>query len=195
MKITHFKKIKPGFFQVPVPYSKDKMTIYFVPTESTRYVQSVKSEQNDWLKATGISFSPILNSHKNSIMLGWRYNQKLDTFEFCAYCHDSDKNPHYPEKDKVPFLSSKINEPIKMVIEKINAPLSSILVRITNMVTEEEVAYTLVIKTSKWARTISPWFGGTLPPPRKVLYYMYINAKEEKIWKLVEALNRFKSVI
>jgi hypothetical protein len=55
--------------------------------------------QDSWSKLCGISLDPILDSHKNTYMIGWRLNSKKHTLDFGAYYHDEDKVAHYPEID------------------------------------------------------------------------------------------------
>lgn len=185
MKVRHFKNIKPAIPPIWFPTKHKEFTIYFIPRESTKYIQPNVYEQEDWLKSLGLSYSPIFNGHKNSIMLGWRYNPSTQLFEFGPYWHDHDKEAHYPEKDNVSSLFGKVNEPIKMIIKKVNLPLSTMVVSLTNLISNEEVKYTLFIQTSKWARTISPWFGGTLPPPSNVCYDLYWNLTDEEVLNLI----------
>lgn len=179
MKITHLKKIKPGFPPIWLPVnSRKEFSVYFIPRESSKYIQSNSNEQKDWLKSLGLSYSPIFNSHKNSVMLGWRYNPTTDLFEFGPYWHDSIKEAHYPEKVEGPIISARVNEPIKCLIKEAFGGLQE--VEITNLISKRRYTYLVDVKRSKWARTISPWFGGTLPPPKSVCYDLYWNITDEE---------------
>ena len=183
MKIRHLKKIKPGLPPVWFPTKKSPFTIYFIPRESTKYVQPNVYEQEDWLKSLGLSFSPIFNAHKNSIMLGWRYNPSTQLFEFAPYWHDSKGDNHYPEKDDLPIIHAKVNEVVKMIIKPDSDDFQK--VTISNLTTNYHYSYLVDVDQSKWARTISPWFGGTLPPPSTVCYDLYWNITGKEALKLV----------
>lgn len=185
MKIRHFKNIKPAIPPVWF-FTKKPLTIYFVAKESTKYVQPDPKEQKDWLKSLGLSYSPIWNSHKNSVMLGWRYNPTHDLFEFSHYIHRHDGvYENVDDYDDISPITAKVGEPVmcQIIPEK-----DHLRWKLTNLKTGESMTLlfpiTLSISISKWARTISPWFGGTLPPPKKVTYDLYWNVSEEYIKKV-----------
>ena len=52
-------------------------------------------DQEDWNKLWGLSFN-LLTNHKDSVMIGWRYNHGTRKTEFNAYCHIDGKTIYSP---------------------------------------------------------------------------------------------------
>ena len=202
MKIKHFKGIKPGFPQIPLPYFKKEMVLYFIPTPESTYKQTAATykgkpinpnvEQADWLKAGGMTLGSFFNSRKASAMLGWRYYN--NEFHYTPYCHDSTGEIHRydrpnPNNDAPNgYITGKIYQPIKMIITWNTNQVNIVLI---NMVTGDTTSMTLELlkKVPSINRTIISWFGGTLPAPQKTTYHKFINVKEYKIWEKIKKFN------
>lgn len=75
----------------------DEMTIMIRFNEESRYKSP--DGQNDWLKATGVSFGPIWDARQNSIMLAYRYLEEFDYWQVCPYFHDLLGKAHQPDFD------------------------------------------------------------------------------------------------
>lgn len=176
MKVKHLKNIKPAITPVWFLTRKDYLSVYFIPRESTKYDLNSDIEQLDWNKSTGLSFSPLWDSHRNTMMLGWRYNLEKDVFEFTYYAHRNNKE--VAKSDNL-AIKAKVNEPVKMWIDKDR-------VHITNLITGDSLMTQIDnFRTSKWARSINPWFGGTLPPPSTVTYDLYWNITDTQLKELL----------
>lgn len=66
-------------------------------------------DQKDWNKLTGLSFH-LFTNHKNSVMIGWRYNLKTKRIEINSYNHINGKTIYTkpldslnPETEKLEF--------------------------------------------------------------------------------------------
>ena len=101
MKITHNNSFWsfPERFITPfksAPNGKVKVMVRF--NEESKYTPS--SAENDWLKATGVSFSPKWDARQNSIMLAYRYLPEKGYWQICPYYHDATGKAHQPDFDE-----------------------------------------------------------------------------------------------
>jgi len=100
MKITHNNSYYcfPEMFLTPLKSThKGKIKVMVRFNEESRYKPS--STENDWLKATGVSFSPKWDARQNSIMLAYRYLPDFDYWQICPYYHDTTGKAHQPDFD------------------------------------------------------------------------------------------------
>ena len=175
--------MKPEFRPLFLPVVKNTNVIYFVPTPSSIYVLDGEN-QSDWLKAGGIAYS-IFNSHKKSIMLGWRYLN--DEFHYTPYHHKSNGDiVRYDKPQTVTgtgYIVGKLYEPIKMTIRRFD---DGLIIKLENLASNQVTVLTSSGKFPKLGRRIISWFGGTLPPSHKVSYYLYWNCEDNKVWEKIK---------
>ena len=129
------------------------------------------NDQDDWNKLIGISFH-LLTSHKNSVMIGWRYCPDLDDFEFCAYWHKNGERGFTNT-----LLSVKPNEPFfgNIIMKGSRATVS---------LRAKDNSGTFSIdfdKPNKCRRLITPWFGGNNAAPGTITFQQDIKIVKNEI--------------
>lgn len=122
------------------------------------------NDQWDWNKLFGISFH-LFTSHKNSAMIGWRYNIADDQFEFNAYAH-IDGERYYTEALFVLPGSGSIDLDIEVVDRTVYFRFSSI-----DQISAGQIEYQFDYpKLNRLRRAIEAWFGGNRTPNRKISF-------------------------
>jgi hypothetical protein len=144
-RIQHLKWFYPAINYIPAVgnFKPQMFTVEF--DEKSKYKSK---EPEDMLKACGVSFSPILASRKNSVMLGYRnYNNE---FQACIYWHNNtDGNKQRSDVLVGNKFSLTIYE--YKVILYCHDTEESIELRFDDMG---------ILKTGFY-RTITPWAGGS----------------------------------
>ncbi len=124
------------------------------------------SDQKDFNKLVGLSFN-LFTNHKESAMIGWRYNPESDLIELAPYYHIDGQvkiNPGFTDENL--FYAVRIGEEIQVSI---------------GVDYEQKLYYTRVIgidyeKTVQMGfshnscitREINVWFGGNQPAPQDI---------------------------
>jgi hypothetical protein len=165
-KIKHFKN---RHFTWPLRLNlilkadrkKYKWTGKFLSSAKYDFKDPNDVDEMDWSKFCGISYSPILNGRKNSIMVGWRYDGKEDEIQVAPYWHDDSGDNFYPGKNKdAKWFVLKPAIDFEIVFD-------SILMVLKFKQGNRSYSFNIPdgIKTSGFAREINSWFGGTDPSP------------------------------
>lgn len=71
---------------------------------------SISRDQKDWNKLCGVFFS-LLNTRKDSVMIGWRYNVDEDLIDLSPYYHISGSRDMFP-----PMLQVVRGEIFKVIL-------------------------------------------------------------------------------
>ena len=133
----------------------DSSSIYHLPN-----VDSL-----DWNKLIGYKLD--WNSVPNhASMVGWRYNQKNNTFEICPYFNN--EGIVFPDEDQI--LKLELGEPFYYEVS-LNG--KNAYIRIENQYLE---IYKEIELKKAWLYTsVSPWFGGTSKAPNDIKVYINQN--------------------
>jgi hypothetical protein len=155
------------FFTQFFPNKKD-IVIYVYRFTRPEYNYNNKNQQ-DWLKAGGVTFESLLKPKQNTVMLGWRYNLDLNKVQAAPYLHNDngdvlkvDGNPHYglftftPDQEVIQIIK-KENEGVRVVTALIQDFQTNSLIEKSDFVEN--------IKTSTWSRPIAAYGGGDEPIP------------------------------
>lgn len=121
------------------------------------------NDQRDWNKLCGISFH-LFTSHRNSVMIGWRYIPEANRFEFNAYYHVDGKVIYTPKL--------WTSEPGQKVTGLISVTDKRVIVQIGEHSHNQEFK-----KLRRWRRRIWPWFGGNKPAPKNVVFDLFVGVK------------------
>lgn len=95
MKKIHVPLIPIAFLPTmprPISFSRRDKEIVQITwkvkfTDDSKYVLP-SEDQLDWNKLCGLTFSPMFNAKKNSILIGWHYDPVKDEFRITPYLHD-----------------------------------------------------------------------------------------------------------
>ncbi len=127
-------------------------------------------DQFDWNKLFGISFH-IFTSHRNSVMIGWRYNIDRDHFEFNSYCH-IDGSVRRSSTLFVLETSGAIDLKIRIEGESVFLTFSN-PDRPSHGILTHRVDFPG--KLNRRRRNIEAWFGGNKKPGKKVCFTRIVN--------------------
>jgi hypothetical protein len=127
---------------------------------------AVSNDQLDWLKLPGVTFTPWF-THGNTAMVGWRYNEKKDSFELNLYWHIRgatifEDNPHLCVAANETFETE-----VSLDYEKKQI---SVFVHTPRGVLTDTKQYKFK-RFRRWSTDIHPFFGGSVKAPHKMLLY------------------------
>ena len=159
MKITHRQgrhrahpyRLKIGFF--------DKLDFSVTFDEAAKYEHG-DHDQMDWNKLCGISFH-LFTSHKNSAMVGWRYEPITGVFQLNAYYHVDGQVQYTNTLQRV--------EPCETVKGSISVFSDRVAVEIGFATHLQKFD-----RLRKLRRRIWPWFGGNKPAPKDVTFDFFV---------------------
>lgn len=172
MKITIFKGTNNGIPPTinPITICGLKKIHWKIQTDSSMAYDMVDPDDEDeldWSKLLGVSFSPVVNARKNSVMIGWRYNDDTEKLEFNIYKHDKSGKRDFtkPLLDCIPgetiFVQFLINSKTQDFIVQLRREDQDASIR-------KDVSSGLNI--TKLAREINSWFGGNEKAPNKITF-------------------------
>lgn len=166
MKIYIFKGTSFGVPPTITPYTtckKNHTTWKVVFDDSAKYdfPDDVEVDEDDWSKLLGISWSPIINARKNSVMVGWRYKDDTDKIELNVYTHKRDGTPVYTE----PLVTGDPGDVfiINLWVDRKN---NTVIFKIFNQTTSDQFSVNITdelnpdIKVTTIGRSINTFFGG-----------------------------------
>jgi len=161
MKIKHNKGCHystPILSRLEFGINSIEETYYF--DDNAKYDIS-KREKKDWNKLVGLSLN-LFSAQQNSMMIGWRYNEDLNLFEFAPYQHDN---------KRVIKDSSWVTLPEGEVNIFIKAHKDNWEVRINKV-----IDFSPKLDKSLTGRKILSWFGGQ-ETPNKDIYFELLKSK------------------
>ena len=121
------------------------------------------SDQWDWSKLWGVSFHWFTN-HKNSAMVGIRYNPRTERVELVPYYHVDGSSGIYPP---APLAKVKLDETF---YTQITIDYHSKTYKLS-IQTQTQIFHSIPQPFShqrKWTRGINFWFGGNRTAPKTV---------------------------
>lgn len=121
-------------------------------------------DQLDWNKLTGLHFN-LIRTRAETVMVGWRYNIKIDVIELCGYYHIGMKREFTP-----PLLTVKRGEEVKITIEISYLP-KFYKVRLSTFEKEAEHQIPFFHRKKKCGQ-INFYFGGNEAAPQDVSVQM-----------------------
>ena len=114
---------------------------------------SIHEDQHDWPKLSGITFTPW-QTHRNTAVAGWRYNNKKDSIELTPYFHVNGKRIFNDD----PHLTIAVHEPFEHEVY-LNYETKEITV--TFKTVRAQLSETHRFTTfRKWLVQIHPYFRG-----------------------------------
>ena len=153
-------------------YSEGNEAKQFTLTPSMVYDHNGR-DQLDWNKLTGLSFHPLEN-HENTAMVGWPYNLIDSLFEFSAYWHKNGEALFVGNGREGSIITGAVGDAVKTHIYRLNGDSVGISIGINQDTILEKMGFDIDI--SKKARSINPWFGGTLAAPHDIeIIWLYLN--------------------
>lgn len=143
---------------------REQFGMQIVFTDYARYSLPYPDSM-DWNKLCGLSFCLFAN-HKNSVMVGWRYNSKDDVFELGFYYHKNGarmirRNNENSEVWATAPVSGLLR--IRFDVDHLTGVVTG------EIETEAGIARDAVqMKTSRRSRIINTWFGGNRAAPNDI---------------------------
>lgn len=171
-KIKHFKNkhFTLPLIINPIINADEKIFMWtgrFLDSAKYDFKDPNDADEMDWSKFCGVSFSPIFNGRKNSIMVGWRYDGRKDEIQIAPYWHNSDGENFYPVKYKDAYhFTVNLNENFEVILN-----IKLMVLKFKQNGKQYSFNLPLDIKTSGFAREINSWFGGTDPSPYRFHYF------------------------
>lgn len=171
MKVRFLKYIKPSLC-LPGLFPRIKRVDAIARfTDSCKYIFENTKEQGDLNKLTGIKY--YMHATKISAMIAWRYNPNKDVFELFPYFHlgSAEKPEGYIEVGKYrgfitpnPVYLVKAEEEFQFSVETRNGQY---IIQIGTWI--GAVSHN---RLDKPHYRVNGWFGGTLPPPKSMHYFL-----------------------
>lgn len=160
MRIYHLRGTQ---FAIPtwycIAYKPEFIKWKFIFDERSWYDHNDPlGEQKDWLKMAGYSFG--INAKHNSAMGAWRADVETQTFQFAPYFHDNKDTFKYDPVFSLPRVGGEVELGIGIDWDE-----KKYSVFFPNSCTNRKFTHDRV-----WARTISPWAGGTLMMPKTISF-------------------------
>jgi len=171
-KIRHFKGIH---FSLPLRINIKKnipnRTYSFTGkfTEKCKYDFKDPNDINetDWMKYGGVALT-ILDAHKNSVMLGWNYNDDVDKFQLTLYYHEDNKKPNYKS---TPIWRIDANQEFSYAVTFFENGFYFNFTCKDQGIDETYKIDKNFVNNRKYLREINAWFGGTKPSPKYFFFY------------------------
>lgn len=147
-----------------------KLRILLQFNEQSRYKRP--QVEKDWLKATGVSFSPIWDARNNSIMAAYRYVEELGYWEITPYYHDKTRK-YYNADFNVNLAATKLNLGETAIIDiDWSGPIPTFSIEVYNFSKGEQIIPRRTfeckeVEPTKQNRLISSYAGGDerIPTP------------------------------
>ncbi len=163
------------FFTQFFPNKKD-IVIHVYRFTKPKYNYNNKN-QDDWLKAGGVTYASMWRPKQNTVMLGWRFNLDLNQVQVTPYLHANDTKVmkgDIPEFNYLKVFNVKEGQEIIQIIKKEENGVRVITALIedfkTNSLVEMSDFLATQIKASTWSRPIAAYAGGDEPVPQSVRF-------------------------
>jgi hypothetical protein len=158
--MTHARgehKSMPRAF-TPIAFGVEEMSGYIIFNEASRY-QHGNSDQQDWNKLGG--FSHTVKPNGSAVLLAWRYQPGIDSFDVGWYLNYSGANLYGD------LFRSGIGDTVVYHVERLHG----------NQIHYQVGDTSIMVEYPDWGYLVflrQPWFGGNRPAPLHVSYYIKI---------------------
>lgn len=124
------------------------------------------ADQMDWNKLFGISFH-LFTNHRNSWMLGWRWNEQERVIEVNEYMHRNSKTEY-----STTLFTCEAGQQIECYLRLFRHAGTTILKAVLTVDKGEAFEVVRHYNTrARWTREINTWFGGNRTAPRDIELY------------------------
>ncbi len=161
------------FLRQFIPISRNTHIFVYRFSDRNKYIhdEANKKQQRDFLKAGGVTFAPITNTHSNTAMVGYRWDPDLNCTSVTPYLHATDGTRLTAEEkgcEHYGVLESKEGDEVIQVIQKYGDH-----VRVRTLVVGDYQRFSpkllsdIVEPRVKWSRVvreIAAYAGGDYPP-------------------------------
>lgn len=146
-----------------IHFGKTSESYEVIFDDSCRY-QLDEENQLDWNKLVGWSYGL---HHKNSIRIGWRYNQDSRMIQLCIYTYENGI------RKESGFRSIQLGVKYKLTLDYYNPHLS---LRVTSPYSyrQDFILNTIFDSKPTWGYNLGLFFGGNLSQPNKEPMRIYL---------------------
>lgn len=121
---------------------------------------SVSKDQKDWNKLCGIFYS-LVNTRKNSVMMGWKYNVDEDLIDLAPYYHIDSGRDLFP-----PMLQVLRGEEVELTLDiDYTSKTYHWTMKKDGFTNTHSMQFT---HSKKWCSYINFYFGGNQRSPQRV---------------------------